>query len=442
MPSPSAIAPITSPSPSPQPAQGVRPKAPAHPTGPEAPDAASGGFAALLGLLGDAMPWQEHIPTALPGAGETAGQAPAPAGGWDGATLVGQGLAALPAATAGVLPWGGQASALSGLLPPQLRRAGALVAETARMDSNALEFAEPGDQAERRPGLGGSAAARPGAMGAAVSAAAALAAAVQGQGKGARAPVAPAAAGSGLGPVQGAAPALPAPSLAEAAALPARLDGAAALAAALRSALDAQAMPAPALAALAPAAVLPGGEGAANGRSAGQGAGAGAGLHPPAAQAENAPSVPGSDASAPVPESATAPDAVAEQMAYWATDNLQNAQLTLSHAGRPVEVHVALDGQQAHVAFRSDQSDTRALLDAGTGQLRALLGQEGLVLSGVTVGSSSAQSETPPRSFQGRMQGQGAARPAAVAAAGTPGAMAERPRPPGVLTERKVDLFV
>ncbi len=125
-------------------------------------------------------------------------------------------------------------------------------------------------------------------------------------------------------------------------------------------------------------------------------------------------------------------------MAYWATDNLQNAELTLSHDGRPVEVHVALDGQQAHVAFRSDQSDTRALLDAGTGQLRDLLGQEGLVLSGVSVGSSSAQSETPPRSSQGRS----AARLAAVAVGGPPGAVAERPLPPGVLTERKVDLFV
>ena len=436
MPSPSAIAPSTRTSP--QPAQGVRPKALAHLTGPEAPDAASGGFAALLGLLGDAMPLQEQPPTALPGAGETAGAAAAPAESWNGTTLLGQGLAALPAATAVVLPWGGQASPLSGLLPPQLRRAGALVAETARMDSNALEFAEPGDQAERRPGLVGSAAARSGAMGATVSAAAALAAAVQGQGKGARASVAHAAAGSGPGSVQGAAPALPAQSLAEVAAMPARLEGAAGLAAALRSALDAQAMPAPALAALAPAAVLPGGDGAANGRSAGQGAGAGAELHQPAAQAENAPSVPGSDASAPLPENATPPDAITEQMAYWATDNLQNAELTLSHDGRPVEVHVALDGQQAHVAFRSDQSDTRALLDAGTGQLRDLLGQEGLVLSGVSVGSSSAQSETPPRSSQGRS----AARLAAVAVGGPPGAVAERPLPPGVLTERKVDLFV
>ena len=150
--------------------------------------------------------------------------------------------------------------------------------------------------------------------------------------------------------------------------------------------------------------------------------------------------MPGSEASAPLPENASTPDAVTEQMAYWATDSLQNAELTLAHDGQPVEVHVSLDGQQAHVAFRSDQSETRALLDAGTGQLRDLLGQEGLVLSGMSVGSSSsrAQSDAPPRPAPGRS----AARQAAVAIEGETTAATRPPARASVPSERKVDLFV
>ena len=144
----------------------------------------------------------------------------------------------------------------------------------------------------------------------------------------------------------------------------------------------------------------------------------------------------------PGPEGHHTPDAVNEQVAYWATDALQNAELTLAHEGRPVEVSVSLEGQHAHVAFRSDQSDTRALLDAGTGQLRDLLGQEGLVLSGVTVGSSQADSQHP----QGRDSSSETARSRAAArqalgAAEAP-ATGERLLRTGVLSERKVDLFV
>lgn len=421
--SPSAIAPSTSP----QPAQGVRPKAPARPPGEEAADAASGGFAALLG---SAMPLQEQGTVPLPAAMEAA----EPAWSWSGSTALDPGRAALPGTPAGALPGAGQPPLFSGLLPPQLRRAGALVAETARMDSSALEPAQWGDPSERRPGMGGPAA-RPGT---APSAATALALAAQGQGRGARAVAANAAAAPGQATAHGA---LPAQTPAEATAMTARLEGAAGLAAALRSALDAQTLPAPAsaLATLAPAAASLGGDSAAGGRSAGQGAGAGADLSQTAAQAqsESAPAVPGSDASAAQPESASSPDAITEQMAYWATDHLQNAELTLAHDGRPVEVHVSLDGQQAHVAFRSDQSETRALLDAGTGQLRDLLGQEGLVLSGMSVGSSSAQSDAPPRPLPGRS----AARKAAVAIAGGAAVVGEPLVRPGVLTQRKVDLF-
>lgn len=88
------------------------------------------------------------------------------------------------------------------------------------------------------------------------------------------------------------------------------------------------------------------------------------------------------------PAMAGAEDAVAEQVAYWVHQNLQNARLTVKHDGQPVEVSVSLTGNEAHVAFGSDEVQTRELLDGSVAQLRDMLRQEGLVLSGVTVGES------------------------------------------------------
>ena len=81
-------------------------------------------------------------------------------------------------------------------------------------------------------------------------------------------------------------------------------------------------------------------------------------------------------------------DAVAEQVAYWVHQNIQNARMTVKHDGQPVEVSVSLTGNEAHVAFGSDEVQTRELLDGSVAQLRDMLRQEGLVLSGVTVGES------------------------------------------------------
>lgn len=83
-----------------------------------------------------------------------------------------------------------------------------------------------------------------------------------------------------------------------------------------------------------------------------------------------------------------AEDAVAEQVAYWVHQNIQNARMTVKHDGQPVEVSVSLTGNEAHVAFGSDEVQTRELLDGSIAQLRDMLRQEGLVLSGVTVGES------------------------------------------------------
>jgi flagellar hook-length control protein FliK len=85
-------------------------------------------------------------------------------------------------------------------------------------------------------------------------------------------------------------------------------------------------------------------------------------------------------------------DQISEQVAYWVNQETQNAELTVHRDGLPVEVSVSLSGNEAHVTFRSDQEQTRELLDRSMAQLSELLRGEGLVLSGMSVGSSAGRS--------------------------------------------------
>ncbi|MEO7941547.1 MAG: flagellar hook-length control protein FliK, partial [Burkholderiaceae bacterium] len=97
-----------------------------------------------------------------------------------------------------------------------------------------------------------------------------------------------------------------------------------------------------------------------------------------------------------------------------------------------------LSGKEAHVAFRSNESQTRELLDASQDQLRDMLGNEGLVLSGVSVGESGAR----------HASGEGGASPRgrATGRVGIQVPLSEgvtlAPSRPGVLTDRAVDVFV
>ncbi|WP_313147210.1 flagellar hook-length control protein FliK [Diaphorobacter nitroreducens] len=128
-------------------------------------------------------------------------------------------------------------------------------------------------------------------------------------------------------------------------------------------------------------------------------------------------------------------DQLAEQVAYWVHQKTQNAELTLDQDGRPVEVRVALTGDEAHVTFRSDQADARQWLDGSTAQLREMLQREGLQLAGVTVGTAGGGAADR----QGRRdEGRPGARQAAVQAA-APAGQAGGGR--GV-AERSVDIFV
>lgn len=127
-------------------------------------------------------------------------------------------------------------------------------------------------------------------------------------------------------------------------------------------------------------------------------------------------------------------DQLAEQVTYWVHQKTQNAELTLDQGGRPVEVKVALTGEQAHVSLRSDQPEARQLLDAGRDQLQDMLQRQGLQLAGMTVGSGGGDGARQ----DGREPGRQGAQRASVRAAPVDGA-AQRRQGVG---ERGVDIFV
>ncbi len=81
---------------------------------------------------------------------------------------------------------------------------------------------------------------------------------------------------------------------------------------------------------------------------------------------------------------------VADTVSYWTTQGVQNAELTLDGFGdEAVAVRISLKGDQAHIGFRTDQPEIRQMLEGALAHLKEALKSEGLVLSGVSVGSSS-----------------------------------------------------
>ncbi len=138
------------------------------------------------------------------------------------------------------------------------------------------------------------------------------------------------------------------------------------------------------------------------------------------------------------PAQAGAEEQIADQVAYWVNQKTQNAEMTLDRDGQPVQVTVSLSGSEAHVTFRSDQAQTRELLDSSMSQLRDLLRDEGLVLSGTTVGTTARDGASPNDS--GQRQGREGERRTQVVAS-VPSAVASA-RHPGGAPDRAVDIFV
>lgn len=97
-------------------------------------------------------------------------------------------------------------------------------------------------------------------------------------------------------------------------------------------------------------------------------------------------------------------------MAFWMNARQQRAELVLDRDGEPVRVQVTLDGNSAHVTFRSDTEVTRSQLDASLSQLRDMLAAQGLELAGVQVQTQSGGEQTGSGAQQSAFMPEGAQR--------------------------------
>jgi flagellar hook-length control protein FliK len=85
-----------------------------------------------------------------------------------------------------------------------------------------------------------------------------------------------------------------------------------------------------------------------------------------------------------------------EQVSWYLSQKTQGAQLTLDvPGGLPVSVSIQVQGNEAQIAFRSDQPEARQLLTQSLPHLKDMLGAEGLMLSGATVDSGQGRREEP-----------------------------------------------
>ena len=130
--------------------------------------------------------------------------------------------------------------------------------------------------------------------------------------------------------------------------------------------------------------------------------------------------------------------AVAEQVKYWISNDIHNAQLKFDGLGpQSVQVNISMSGNQAQVVFQSDQAQTRELLSNAMAQLDQMLRGEGLTLTAAWVGSSGQQGQF------GSSAQQAQPAPQRAAATTTPALeAASAPARASISTNRAIDLFV
>jgi flagellar hook-length control protein FliK len=130
-----------------------------------------------------------------------------------------------------------------------------------------------------------------------------------------------------------------------------------------------------------------------------------------------------------------------DQVTYWMSQKIQGAEIKMDvSGGQTVSVSVQIKGNEAQVAFRSDQPEVRQMLTQSMPQLEKLLGSEGLLLAGATVGGNA----------EGSADRSASREPAPTARMGSPsiGAVASpaapRPAPQGLHAPsgRSLDLYV
>jgi flagellar hook-length control protein FliK len=128
---------------------------------------------------------------------------------------------------------------------------------------------------------------------------------------------------------------------------------------------------------------------------------------------------------------------VAQQVTYWISQDIQNAELKLDGLGKhAVEVSISMNGNEAHVTFRTDELQARTMLEGAAMHLKDLLQSEGLVLSGVSVGTSGGGDAGGEDRKQRQGNRQAGIVPITVAAADA------RRMPMAGATGRTLDLFV
>jgi flagellar hook-length control protein FliK len=127
---------------------------------------------------------------------------------------------------------------------------------------------------------------------------------------------------------------------------------------------------------------------------------------------------------------------VAEQVKYWISQDVKSAELTLDGMGfSPVEVSISMQGNEAQVEFRTDESNAREAIEQASEHLKESLLRQGVVLAGMSVGTShggGASGQERRQRDEGRQAKMTVLEPLQVAGAG------RQPTSMG----RAVDLFV
>jgi flagellar hook-length control protein FliK len=127
---------------------------------------------------------------------------------------------------------------------------------------------------------------------------------------------------------------------------------------------------------------------------------------------------------------------LADTVSYWVSQGVQKAELKLDGFGdEPIEVSISLANGEAQIGFRTDRADVREVIEGAMSHLKELLASEGLVLAGVSVGTSGQdRSGAQAQRERAAARNKGISLVEPEAAVATP-----RSRPvPG----RTVDLFV
>ena len=100
------------------------------------------------------------------------------------------------------------------------------------------------------------------------------------------------------------------------------------------------------------------------------------------------------------------------------SQDVQNAEFKLDGLGKePVRVSISMNGNEASIVFRTDESQARGVLEGASAHLKDMLGREGVVLTGVSVGTSGASGGGDADTSGQRQQRQTARQALVVAAA-------------------------